>query len=109
MKAGADAELALSASGEHGRFSYLMIDGKLIDASDYTITGSRTDAILSEELLRRLEDGDHTIMFVYEDGWATASFSVAGNHGPESECGVDRCEPETEASAPPKNDIPHTT
>ena len=71
--------LKISANGEQGKFSYIMIDGKLIEPSEYTISGSKTDAVLSADLLKRLGEGKHAIMIVYDDGWASASFAVVGD------------------------------
>ena len=34
---------------------------------------------MSADLLKRLGEGEHTIMIVYNDGWASASFAVAGD------------------------------
>ena len=79
-KPGTGAGLKISANGEHGKFSYLMIDGKRIDASEYTVSGSRTDAALPAGLLKRLGEGEHSIMFVYDDGWASGTFSVVADH-----------------------------
>ena len=79
-KSDAASELKISANGEHGKFSYIMIDGKLIEPFEYTISGSRTDAALSADLLKSLGEGEHTIMIVYDDGWASASFSIVGDH-----------------------------
>ena len=79
-KSDAASGLKISASGEHGKFSYIMIDGKLIEPSEYTVSGSRTDAALSADLLKSLGEGEHTIMIVYDDGWASASFSIVGDH-----------------------------
>lgn len=101
-KAEADSGLELSASGEHGKFSYLMIDGKLIDVSEYTTSGSKTDVSLSADLLKRLGEGEHTIMFVYNDGWASASFSVVGDHtDSEDKSNVDNSEPSLSKSSSP--------
>ena len=79
-KSGTGTGLKISANGEHGKFSYLMIDGKRIDASEYTVSGSRTDAALPAGLLKRLGEGEHSIMFVYDDGWASGTFSVVADH-----------------------------
>ena len=79
-KPGTGAGLKISANGEHGKFSYLMIDGKRIDASEYTVSGSRTDAALPAGLLKRLGEGEHSIIFVYDDGWASGTFSVVADH-----------------------------
>ena len=67
-KSDAASGLKISANGEHGKFSYIMIDGKLIEPSEYTVSGSRTDAALSADLLKSLGEGEHTIMIVYDDG-----------------------------------------
>ena len=97
--------LEISANGEHGKFSYLMIDGKLIDPSEYTISGSATDAALSAELLKRFGEGEHTIMFVYDDGWAIAAFSVVGDRDDAEECNADNgdCSP-SKSSSPQTSD-----
>ena len=78
-KTDTDSGLKISANGEQGKFSYIMIDGELIEPSEYTISGSKTDAVLSADLLKRLGEGEHTIMIVYNDGWASASFAVVGD------------------------------
>ena len=102
-KSGTSSGLKISASGAHGKFSYLMIDGKLIEPSEYTISGSRTDAALSAELLKRLGEGGHTIMFVYDDGWATGTFFVAGDHHEsEEESCVDCSGPALSKSSSPQ-------
>ena len=102
-KSDTSSELKISANGKHERFSYLMIDGKLIDASEYTLSGSETDAALSADLLKRLGEGEHTIMFVYDDGWASGTFFVTGDHyGSEDECNDDNCELSTLKSGSPQ-------
>ena len=79
-----------------------MIDGKLIDVSEYTTSGSKTDVSLSADLLKRLGEGEHTIMFVYNDGWASASFSVVGDHtDSEDKSNVDNSEPSLSKSSSP--------
>ena len=56
-KADTASGLKISASGERGKFSYIMIDGKLTEPSEYTISGSKTDANLSADLLKSLGEG----------------------------------------------------
>ena len=34
---------------------------------------------MSADLLKRLGEGEHTIIIVYNDGWASASFAVVGD------------------------------
>ena len=105
-KSDTSSGLAISASGAHGKFAYLMIDGKLIDPSKYTISGSKTDAELSSELLKSLGEGEHAIMFVYDDGWASAAFSVVGDRcDAEDECNVGSGEcSSSKNSSPPTGD-----
>ena len=93
-----------------GIISYLMIDGKLIETSEYTISGSETDAVLTADLLKRLGEGGHTIMFVYDDGWASGTFSVvADHHDSKEESSIDnKSNTDNGERSPSKSSSPQT-
>ena len=59
-----------------GHFTGLSIDDKALDASQYTAKAGSVVATLNRSYLEGLTTGKHTITFTFDDGEATARFSV---------------------------------
>lgn len=53
-----------------GKYSNLLVDGQILDATDYTVTGdsSNTTINLAANYVAKLVDGEHDIAIRYNDG-----------------------------------------
>lgn len=72
----AGKDLVVRASGEVSKFTGLKIDGKEVEKSNYTITEGSTIATIKAALLDTLDEGEHTLTFVYTDGEVSTSFTM---------------------------------
>lgn len=76
----AESGLYFASDADYDTFIKVLVDGKEIDASFYTVSkGSmdeRTVVLLSKEFLSKLAVGKHTISIVSESGAAKAQFNV---------------------------------
>ena len=59
-----------------GEFVALIIDGKIIDASNYVIKGN-SEITLTNAFMATLAPGEHSFTIQYEDGSATSKFYVS--------------------------------
>ena len=60
--------LRFVCNGEYELFRELVIDGSIVDPAQYTVESGSTVATLQESYLNSLKDGEHRILFRYEDG-----------------------------------------
>ena len=56
-----------------------MVDGNIIDPSNYTASEGSTIIELHEDYLKTLSEGIHTLAIVWTDGSASTNFTVAKN------------------------------
>ena len=76
-ESGSDDTLTVRASGAYALFDHLEVDGKTVDAKNYTVKEGSTVVTLNADYLATLAVGEHTMTFVYKDGGkATATFTV---------------------------------
>lgn len=68
--------LSFKSDGHFETFQTVKVDGKVIDASNYTVTQEPTIVTLKADYLKSLSAGDHTITIVSSGGEATAQFTV---------------------------------
>ena len=74
---GSGDTLRFVCNGEYELFKALVVDGSVVDASGYTAQSGSTIVTL-QDCLDSLEDGEHQILFRYEDGDSSeASFTIA--------------------------------
>lgn len=64
------------ANGNMDYFWHLVIDGKTVPRSSYTLSSGSTVVELSQAFLDKLSPGLHTIRFAYYDGNADGTFTV---------------------------------
>ena len=65
---GSSKPLVLISDGEMKWFTGLMIDGQLVDPSNYTVRKGSTEVYLNPSYLKTLGNGKHTVRFLYQYG-----------------------------------------
>lgn len=73
--------LSFTANGLYSKFEEVQIDGKTLATSKYTSKSGSTIITLKQSYLETLKSGKHTITVVYEDGEASAEFTVKAKAG----------------------------
>ena len=73
-----DGSLTFTANGAFSKFTGIEVDGKAVDAANYTAASGSTVITLKAEYLNTLPAGEHTITVLYIDGEATGTFTVGG-------------------------------
>ena len=74
-----DGSLAIRGSGAIAKFLRVLVDGTVVDPSNYTVTEGSTIITFKPEFLKTLPEGSHTFEIVWTDGTASTSFTVAKN------------------------------
>ena len=74
-----DGSLAIRGSGAISKFLRVLVDGTVVDTSNYTVTEGSTIITFKPEYLKTLSEGSHTFELVWTDGTASTSFTVARN------------------------------
>ena len=74
-----DGSLAIRGSGAIAKFLRVLVDGTVVDPSNYTVTEGSTIITFKPEFLKTLPEGSHTFELVWTDGTASTSFTVARN------------------------------
>ncbi len=75
-----DGNIAIRGNGEIAKFVSVKVDGKVVDADNYTVTEGSTIITLKPDYLKTLSKGSHTFEIVWTDGSAGTSFVVAENN-----------------------------
>lgn len=75
--AGSNGSIVMRADGELAKFQALLVDGKELKRdTDYTVTSGSVIATIKNAYLSTLAAGKHSVTFRYNDGQATADFTV---------------------------------
>ena len=74
-----DGSLAIRGSGAIAKFLRVLVDGTVVDPSNYTVTEGSTIINFKPEFLKTLPEGSHTFELVWTDGTASTNFTVAKN------------------------------
>ena len=74
--AGKKAQRTVSSNAAYKHFQKVQVDGKDLDASNYTVKEGSTIVNLKTEYLETLSVGKHTLAIVSETGTATTEFTV---------------------------------
>ena len=108
-----DGSLVIRGNGEIAKFVSVKVDGKVVDADNYTVTEGSTIITLKPEYLKALSKGSHTFEIIWTDGSASTSFTVAENKPSEpSETEPSETQPSEPSSTEPsstENDAPAIT
>ena len=73
---GSGKTLTIKVNGMFSKFQQLEVDGKKVDASNYTLKEGSTILTLKADYLKTLKAGKHTFALVYPDGRAEGTFTV---------------------------------
>ena len=76
-KRGSAQALLMRTNSGSQKLAYVMLDGKLLDPDVYRVGKTDQDIRLDPGFVKRLGPGEHSIMFVYGDGWASGVFTVS--------------------------------
>jgi hypothetical protein len=68
--------VTITVDADLAKFVRLMLDGKVIDAANYTLTEGSTIITLKEGYLKTLADGDHSFTAEFTDGTAVLPLTV---------------------------------
>lgn len=90
--------LTFTSDGDHTFFSGIKVDGVELPEDAYTVDEETMAVTLTPEFLATLEEGEHTLTIVYNDGEASTSFVV----------GAKADEPSEPTPTPDKPDNPTT-
>lgn len=74
---GGNVGITFTTDDNRENFLKILVDGKEVSVSNYTITGNPLTITLKPDYLDSLALGDHTIEIVTVNGSATAKFSVS--------------------------------
>lgn len=72
-----DGGLTFTTNGAFSKFAGIEVDGKIVDAANYTAASGSTVITLKAEYLNTLTAGEHTITVLYTNGEATGTFTIA--------------------------------
>lgn len=75
-KADSEEGLTIKLPEEMGAVQTVLVDGKELDADDYTVSGQPPVLTLTTGYLSLLDEGEHTILVQGEDGYIEYSFTV---------------------------------
>ena len=75
---GSEKGLSFTSNAEFADFIKVQVDGKDLDASDYTLKEGSTIVTLNADYLNTLSVGKHTLAIVSTTGTATTEFTVTG-------------------------------
>lgn len=66
----------MTANGPVEKFTGIEVDGKAVDAANYTVKSGSTIITLKPEYLNTLSVGKHTLTVIYTDGEASGEFEI---------------------------------
>lgn len=78
-KLNSDGSLTITANGPLSKFTGIEVDGKAVDASNYTVVSGSTIITLKDDYLNTLSVGKHTLTVLYTDGEASGTFEILAN------------------------------
>lgn len=70
-------ELIIKANGDIEKFIELKVDGVVLDSVNYIVKSGSTRVTLKSTYLDNLDEGEHTLTFVYTDGEVSTKFKIA--------------------------------
>lgn len=73
---GDDDSITMTANGPVEKFTGIEVDGKAVDAENYSVKSGSTIITLKPEYLNTLSVGKHTLTVIYTDGEASGEFEI---------------------------------
>ena len=70
--------VTIVCNGEVSKLLYILVDGSVLDSSNYTIASGSTILTLNKEYIANLPIGDHVVQFQYNDGYALTGLKIVG-------------------------------
>ena len=71
-----DSDIIIKSNGDYSLFQKLLVDEEEVDSSNYTVESGSTIVTLKKEFIDTLEEGNHTVTFVYENGSVSTSLTL---------------------------------
>ena len=78
---GEDRSITMTVNGPVEKFTGIEVDGKAVDAVNYTVKSGSTIISLKAEYLNTLSVGKHTLTVIYTDGEISGEFEILKNAG----------------------------
>ncbi len=72
-----DGSVTMRANGKYKNFKGVTIDGKTVDSKNYTAWSGSTYVKFKKEFMESLSVGKHTVKFLFADGYAKTSLTIA--------------------------------
>ena len=105
---GSEEELSFTGSGNFAKFKGVKVDDEQLEEVDYDVEEGSTIVTLKATYLESLTIGKHTLTIVWEDGSASADFTVeeaedeSDGNNKDDGTGTGTVEPEPEPKPEPK-------
>lgn len=71
-----EKDFIVKANGDISKFNGLKVDDKILEPSNYIVVSGSTVVTLKKEYLNTLEEGEHTLTFLYSDGEISTDFTI---------------------------------
>ena len=79
-----DDNLVIVASGDKDDLVTVLMDGEEIPTDYYSVEPDHTKLTVKTKYLATLDAGEHTLRFVYVDGYADATLTIPENYNPST-------------------------
>ena len=73
-----DGPVEITCNGELNKLLYILVDGAVLNSSNYTVKSGSTILTLTKEYIASLPTGDHAVQFQYDDGYALTGLRITG-------------------------------
>ena len=98
-----DTALTFTSDADFAKFVSVKVDGVIIDSTNYTAVSDNTKVTLKAAYLETLSVGTHTLTIVFNDGEASAQFTVlAANNDSQTQP-----QPSSDKTSPQTGDNSH--
>ena len=71
--------LVVTAGGEYGELDHVEIDSEVLDDASCTVDEDTMEVTVTAAYLAGLEEGEHDLTIVYEDGTGSTVFTIEGS------------------------------
>ena len=71
--------LVVTAGGEYGELDHVEIDSEVLDDASCTVDEDTMEVTVAAVYLAGLEEGEHDLTIVYEDGTGSTAFTIEGS------------------------------
>ena len=80
--------LSFRSDADYDKFVEVKVDGNVVDPSNYTVTEGSTIVTFKKEFFDSLDEGEHVVEIISNDGTASASFNIMNGVPAENPSGT---------------------